>query len=296
MGRCRYPILVRGPYKGDRLYQVPCGKCPDCLQRNLNSWVFRMRHHMRSFKFGVFLTLTYDDFYLPYTDFTSECNFIRPFDRDLGQLVFAGYPTLVKSDVQKFVKRLRKFYFGSKKSDFSYYCIGEYGGHTERPHYHFLLFSNFVDVRNVDYSNFWHFGFFKCEPIHEASLRYVCKHHLVPKDVPYNGAKPFTLRSKGLGLCFVNDRRVRYYSSNPTPIVREDGFVSPLPRYLRQKFIQRDVVFDIHPQEVDQFISPFDEYLHLHPDMDIETAWSNFEFYNDLKVKRNKQKSKCKKL
>lgn len=60
---------------------------------------------------NCFLTLTYDDEHLP------ENN------------------TLVKSDLQKFFKRLRK-----QHGSFRYYAAGEYGDNTQRPHYHVIVF------------------------------------------------------------------------------------------------------------------------------------------------------------
>jgi hypothetical protein len=61
---------------------------------------------------NCFVTLTYDDGNLPYGE------------------------TLVRSDFQKFMKRLLK---NSGKKIRLFYC-GEYGGETSRPHYHACFF------------------------------------------------------------------------------------------------------------------------------------------------------------
>lgn len=69
---------------------------------------------------SCFVTLTYDDRHLPVN----------------GSL---HYP-----DVQKFFRRLRKAFPGVKVR---YYVVGEYGGETDRPHYHALLFGiRFADL------------------------------------------------------------------------------------------------------------------------------------------------------
>jgi len=45
--------------------------------------------------------------------------------------------TLVKDDLQRFFKRLRKSIYPNK---LRYYAVGEYGGQTSRPHYHAIIF------------------------------------------------------------------------------------------------------------------------------------------------------------
>lgn len=76
---------------------------------------------------NAFLTLTYADQHLP----------------DNG--------ALLKSDLQKFVKRLRKN-LGSAKP-IRYYACGEYGDRTQRAHYHMCLFGhNFPDRKELSKS------------------------------------------------------------------------------------------------------------------------------------------------
>lgn len=304
---CRYPIkIATGLTSVDRrVVTVPCGKCPDCKQRRLNSWTFRLKHHLRCHKYSCFLTLTYEDSYLPV--YFDSVNFPGLY-RNPGAFELYGFgdfihPTLVKSDLQKFFKRLRKK-FRIKDDitekyvnpDISYYAIGEYGGHTARPHYHILLFSNTIDVSNLDYSWFWHYGFFKVEPVYFDTLKYVAKHHLEPKD--YNNYEhcepPFSLRSKKLGLAFLTERVVSYYRSNPDPVVYINGFKHCMPRYYRDKLTKAGVIF---PEYVPEFRpSPFDEFLIDNPGMDIACAYRSFEQRTKLLESRNLQKSKSAKL
>jgi len=70
-------------------------------------------HEKRMHRLSCFLSLTYDDEFLP----------------EGG--------TLVKRDLQLFMKRLRKR-FGD---GIRFYGCGEYGGRSLRPHYHLLLFN-----------------------------------------------------------------------------------------------------------------------------------------------------------
>ena len=48
-----------------------------------------------------------------------------------------GFPTLVVADVQKFMKRLRKHFTGTRVR---FYLAGEYGSRNFRPHYHAILY------------------------------------------------------------------------------------------------------------------------------------------------------------
>lgn len=95
---------------------LPCGQCIGCrLARSLH-WAVRCMHEKQMHVESSFVTLTYGDEYLP----------------------TGG--TLVKRDVQLFMKRLRDKIGYSRKLRF--FMCGEYGERTRRPHYHFL-FLNF---------------------------------------------------------------------------------------------------------------------------------------------------------
>lgn len=83
--RCIKPQLVRK--KGD-LLMVPCGKCNFCLQVKRGDWCFRLMQELAVSRSAYFLTLTYADEHLALNDEGEGC--------------------LVKSDLQKFVKSLRK--------------------------------------------------------------------------------------------------------------------------------------------------------------------------------------------
>ena len=53
-----------------------------------------------------------------------------------GYNTIGSVQTLLYTDVQKFLKRLRKAY----KSKLRFFCAGEYGEQTARPHYHMILY------------------------------------------------------------------------------------------------------------------------------------------------------------
>lgn len=109
------------------LVTVPCGKCLGCRADQSRQWAIRMFHESQTHPYSWFLTLTYEDEYLPPD----------------GSLDFEA-PTL-------FLKRLRKK-LGKEK--LSYFLCGEYGGRTLRPHYHAVIFGpalwdrDHIDTRN----------------------------------------------------------------------------------------------------------------------------------------------------
>lgn len=93
--------------------QIPCGQCIGCRLEKSRQWAMRCMHEARLSKESSFVTLTYEDEYLP------------------------PGGTLVKRDLQLFMKRLRK----AKGEGVRFYACGEYGTINKRPHYHVLLFN-----------------------------------------------------------------------------------------------------------------------------------------------------------
>ncbi len=92
---------------------LPCGQCIGCRISQSKNWAIRCVHEASLHEFNCFVTLTYNESSLP----------------------TGG--TLVKRDVQLFLKRLRKQFSGLT---IRFYCCGEYGENLLRPHYHLILF------------------------------------------------------------------------------------------------------------------------------------------------------------
>lgn len=105
---------------------LPCSNCIGCRLANAGQWATRIMHEAREHELATFLTLTYRNLDLPKGG------------------------TLVKRDFQIFMKRLRKYHH-SRNPDapkIKYYMCGEYGGNTQRAHYHAIVFGlDFGDKR-----------------------------------------------------------------------------------------------------------------------------------------------------
>lgn len=169
-----------GPFFGrdnsdHRLLMMPCRHCVGCRLARSREWANRLMLEMLYHDESWFLTLTYDDEHLP-TSYAVD---------DVTGEVVAVHATLVKSDLQKFLKRLR---FSGQVV--RYYCAGEYGSNTYRPHYHLILFGlHLMDIKPLnrnplgqvyyqsDYiSKLWPFGYHILGQVTWQSCSYVARY------------------------------------------------------------------------------------------------------------------------
>nr|QJB19448.1 MAG: replication initiator protein [Microvirus sp.] len=90
---------------------LPCGQCIGCRLERSRQWAMRCMHEASLHEQNAFITLTYDEASLPVG----------------GSLIY--------SDFQKFMKRLRK-----RCGKVSFYVGGEYGEQLARPHFHACIF------------------------------------------------------------------------------------------------------------------------------------------------------------
>jgi len=107
--------------RGDQIL-LPCGRCIGCRLERSRMWAARCVHEAKCHERNCFITLTYDDDNLP----------------PGGSLRYR--------DFQLFMKRLRKKLRGDVggpegNHPLRFFCAGEYGGRTGRPHYHAVLFN-----------------------------------------------------------------------------------------------------------------------------------------------------------
>lgn len=190
---CLQPYYIYNRYIRQHIL-TDCGKCSSCLQAKASRRSNRIRNNTRAGEIVLFVTLTYDNRFVPYIDTRGlkidKLNYEIPihrnydvrrvrssFDYDMfykyyrrfspvGSLPVAFVPSSAFAsssplkllplvgmpnhcvgvcyfpDVQNFMKRLRinllRHYNYDKK--FTYFCCSEYGGKTQRPHFHLLFF------------------------------------------------------------------------------------------------------------------------------------------------------------
>lgn len=97
----------------EHLNLYPCGNCLNCINMKRYHWVKKLSIEKQFWKNTYFITLTYNEQNVP--------------------------DELKVSDIQKFIKYLRF----ALKEPIKYFCCGEYGTKTKRPHYHLILFTNY---------------------------------------------------------------------------------------------------------------------------------------------------------
>lgn len=117
---------------------IPCGQCIGCRIRKREDWACRIEMEaMTSKPHSVwFVTLTYDDKNIPGVNHeTGEVIRGALYKKQKENL--KENQTLWYEDIQKFLKRLRK----TSEQNIRYFCAGEYGEKTGRPHYHLILFN-----------------------------------------------------------------------------------------------------------------------------------------------------------
>lgn len=236
---CYQPFTIKVIQKGKSYkqdLQVPCGKCLGCRIAKRKEWSLRMLHELNYHKESVFLTLTYNDYYVPST----------------GSLNVA--------ELQNFFKRLRKT-LGERK--IKYFACGEYGEQNWRPHYHAIVFglgltdydkSLVVDswpYCDWDNNTIYRNSFGLAEP---DSIRYVAQYidkkysgDLEIEMYLENGLQPvFRLMSQGIGE--------RYALENEQQMtdllyISHQGVKHSIPRYYIKKLeletdsIKKNAVF-----------------------------------------------------
>lgn len=210
---CLFPKDIKLRLKNGRVVvmRVPCGKCIECLNTRVSDWVYRLKVERALHLHSVFVTLTYDDFFLPVK----------------GVQV---------TDLQKHFKRLRKHF----KSQLRYFAIGEYGTKTNRAHYHYILFYD-DDITLNQCRDFigqsWHFGFNVVKSLTQGRIVY-CISYLKAQHSPVDMNKPFCVMSKrpAIGSQLLDDENFcKTLIQNNFEFVIQQGKKVHCPRYYKKK-------------------------------------------------------------
>ena len=240
---------------------VPCGKCPACLSNRRDMWSIRLLEESKCHDFSIFLTLTYNDENLPYADIT---------------------PSLCKGDVQKFLKLFRKSYARKVR----YYCVGEYGSDTYRPHYHLIMFG--VDSSAVSLIlKCWGKGHICIGTVTPQSISYVAKYHVNKGSYPEGVEPPYVSMSLKPGIGYNYVERMRdYHDGNLDHAYYSDyQFKKALPRYFKSKLYSQEEREELSSRYVD---SSYDPAI-----MDNNPNYAKDRYYRIKAFERNfKNKSK----
>lgn len=207
---------------------------------NAQSWAIRLMHERTEHDLACFLTFTYNKENLP------------------------NPPTLIKKHMQDFFKRLRKHIWMNNPENpkIKYLSCGEYGGKTNRPHYHAIVFGvDFGDKRphkkgkrgdqlftSATLDKLWGLGHCYIGRVTYQSAGYVARYSL--KKVNGNQSeehytyvdpntgeisilqKEYLAASQGLGLEHYKKHAPQMYLRDSCII---DGKEAPIPKYYDRK-------------------------------------------------------------
>lgn len=217
---------------------VPCGKCPFCAATRRADWATRIEYEARLHVTKKFITLTYANPHLTWKD---------------------GNPQLVKADLQKWFKRVRK-----AGHYIRYYAVGEYGSRTFRPHYHVILFG---DVPDDVIRSSWPLGQVHIGTVTQQSIQYTLG-YIVNKNWKHihHRLPPFSLMSRkpGLGANYITPAMIEWHRSDRRNFTMVDGVKRHLPRYYKTKIFSKIDLVRIAVRDQKQMFKKQVEWLR-HP-------------------------------
>lgn len=116
---------------------IPCGQCVQCRLKRSQDWATRCMLEAKKYSCNWFVTLTYDDFHLPYGS-------LNVVDKTSGEFFERDSlnPSLNKNHFSKFMKDFRRYCsYHYNHTGVRYFGCGEYGSLSARPHMHLILFN-----------------------------------------------------------------------------------------------------------------------------------------------------------
>lgn len=212
---------------------IPCGKCEGCKIDKANDWATRCYLEAQNHTKNAFITLTYNKDNLP-----------------KGK-------TLLKADLQKFWKRLRKHVAPTK---LSYFACGEYGLITKRPHYHAAVFNYWPDdaqpykrndvgdmlYTSAELEKIWGKGYVIIGNLTYESACYIARYVYkkafgAEKELKKGQLPEFITSSKRPAIAkdyyFEPYKWLKIIRNNGVLIPSKNGVkLKPIPQYLRQKW------------------------------------------------------------
>lgn len=238
--------------KGWRAILVPCSTCHGCIKAQAAAWAFRCKREATRHLHTAFTTLTYDDTNLPIT--------------------------LSKRHLQLFFKRLREnartMGNGMVPTTLRFFATGEYGEHTQRPHYHAIIFGLQGEMgsdgpRMVEKS--WKLGITRTEPITPRRIAYCAgytqkklgdfklqqEERIDPETGElYNWQPPFYQMSRGGRHGYGIGGYDRQFVDSWRLFAIDDGNKLAVPRYYHKAY--RDQATE---EELQQLQAEKDEYI-----------------------------------
>ena len=252
-------IYVDGPAISSKFaltefVEIPCGQCIECRLQRSRRWADRCMLELGYHESSYFITLTYDNEHIPKNPLI---------DFETGE-IYAENATLVKKDLQDFMKRLRRAYeYKGYENKLRFFACGEYGSQTLRPHFHIIVFGLKLDDLTLYKRNFngdnlynsafisklWKKGFSVVGDVTWQSCayvaRYIMKKHL-GKDSDfydvYNIEPEFTLMSRKPGIArqYYDEHKDELFYQDFVSIPTKEGAKQIFPPPYYEKLFEED--------------------------------------------------------
>lgn len=239
----KYETIHKNETEEIKVMEIPCGHCIGCRLDYSREWANRCTLEAKKHKNNYFITLTYDEEHLP----------------EGG--------TLIKKDLQDFIKRLRATWeYKYNEKEIKFYACGEYGGKTERPHYHVILFNMPIKTENLQpYKiNEQHEMLYKCRELDKIwgkgfvtvggvswnscayVARYMTKKHKGPGAEKYYKEKGIIpefctmSRRPGIGRAYYEENKEEIYWNDEITIPTKSGVTKVKPSKYYDKLYDQE--------------------------------------------------------
>uniref|UniRef100_A0AAU8AWB6 Replication initiator protein n=1 Tax=Dulem virus 169 TaxID=3145646 RepID=A0AAU8AWB6_9VIRU len=239
----------------DNYIEIPCGKCIECRLEYSRQWANRCMLELQYHdpRFCWFVTLTYDDMSMQHLP--------------VGLINDCEVHSVDKQDIQKFFKLLRRdveYHDRAVEPSIRYFCCGEYGSKSLRPHYHAIIYGlnlsdntswskshhNFQLFRSPYLEKIWKKGFVVVSPVTWETCAYTARYvmkkakGLTADQYLEHGINPeFVLMSRrpGIGRQYFDDHYKDIYKFDSINVsTSQGGKQFKPPRYFDQLYAQID--------------------------------------------------------
>lgn len=225
---------TRKKMKGYLYEQIPCRHCWACHLNYSAEWATRIIYECRKYTHNYFVTLTFNDNWLPVLEQIEYKDkiYINPEDGTWNEgSVWEPYMHKFIHDLRQYLQR-EKNHTGMKY----FYCM-EYGETTHRPHAHILLMNCPLNTWEFDdwyqddmyklhwktneIQQFWRYGIIDIGEVEWSSAAYVARyctkklHQKNNEDYCREGKLPEFIRmSRGLGMDYYKEHKDEIYKND----------------------------------------------------------------------------------
>lgn len=237
---------------------IPCRKCIGCRLDYSREWANRGYLEAKKSDNNYFVTLTYDDNYIYIPDTFISKNGITYTKTDDWN------GTLIKDHFSKFIHDLRQIMDREQNhKGFKFLGCGEYGGKTNRPHYHVILFNiplpsdTFYNSRLINKEFYfqnkyiersWRYGISNITTATWSTIAYVSRYVTkkiygtqAEEEYSSKGQIPEFIRmSKGIGRDYYENEKSNIYKNDEIIIKNRQGVHSTIPPKYFDKLYEKE--------------------------------------------------------